>query len=80
VKGILKEVKALSGGYYVAGAGVHEYEEARGSGKAIEDGEGSVFETSAIWVTDPRSLVGIMRAAAMLPRPRRGVCNYLDRA
>jgi len=67
VKEILKEVKALSGGYYAAGAGVHEYEEAQGNEKAIEDGEGNVIETAAIWVIDPRSLAEIMSADYIPP-------------
>jgi len=67
VKEILKEVKALSGGYYVAGVGAHEYEEAQGSGKVIEDGEGNVVETAAIWVMDPRSLAEIMSADYVPP-------------
>jgi hypothetical protein len=67
VKEILKEVKALSGGYYAAGAGAHEYEEAQGNGKVIEDGEGNVIETAAIWVIDPRSLAEIMSADYVPP-------------
>ena len=44
LKGVLKEAKALSWGYYVAGVGVHEHEETQGGGKAIEDEEGNVIE------------------------------------
>ena len=65
VKEILKEVKALSGGYYVAGAGAHEHEEAQES--VIEDREGNVIETAAIWVVDPRSLSEIMSADYVPP-------------
>ena len=69
VKEILKEVKALSGGYYAAGAGAHEYEEAQRDRKVIEDGEGNVIETAAIWVVDPRSLAEIMSADYVPPAP-----------
>ena len=74
-KEILKEVKALSGGYYVAGAGTNEYEETEGNGKVIEDGQGNVIETAAIWVVDPRSLAEIMSAdyvPPILPSPTSG--------
>ena len=64
VKEILKEVKALSGGYYVAGVGAHEHE---AQGKVIEDREGNVIETAAIWVVDPRSLAEIMSADYVPP-------------
>ena len=67
VKEILKEAKALSGGYYAAGVGAHEYEEAQGNGKVIEDGEGNVVETAAIWVVDPRSLAEVMSADYVPP-------------
>jgi len=67
VKAILKEVKTLSGGYYVAGAGANEYEEAQGNWKVIEDGQGNVIETAAIWVVDPRSLAEIMSADYVPP-------------
>jgi len=65
VKGILKEVKALSGGHYVAGVGAHGYEEAQG--RVIEDKEGNFIETAAIWVVDPRSLAEIMSADYVPP-------------
>ena len=65
VKEILKEVKVLSGGYYVAGVCAHEHEEAQG--KVIEDKEGNVIETAAIWVVDPRSLAEIMSADYVPP-------------
>ena len=67
VKEILKEVKALSGGYYVAGAGAHEYKEEKEDGKVIVDGGGNVVETAAIWVIDPRSLAEIMSADYIPP-------------
>jgi hypothetical protein len=69
VKEILKEVKALSGGYYVAGVAAHEYEEVKGNGKVIKDEEGNVIETAAIWVVDPRSLAEIMSADYVPPTP-----------
>jgi len=65
VKEVLKEVKALSGCYYVAGAGAHEHEEAQA--RVIEDREGNVIETAAIWVVDPRSLSEIMSADYVPP-------------
>jgi len=65
-KEILKEVKALTGGYYVARAGANEYE-AQGSGRVIEDGNGNVIEAAAIWVVDPRSLAEIMSADYVPP-------------
>lgn len=67
VKEILKEVKALSGGHYFAGAGAHEYEESQGNRKVVEDGEGNIIETAAIWVIDPRSLAEIMSADYVPP-------------
>ena len=66
-KEILKEVKALSGGYYVAGAGTSKHEQAQGNGKMVEDGQGNVIETAAIWVVDPRSLAEIMSADYVPP-------------
>ena len=66
-KEILKEVKLLSGGYYVAGAGANEANEAQGNAKVIEDGKGNVIETAAIWVVDPRSLAEIMSADYVPP-------------
>ena len=69
IKEILKEVKALSGGYYAAGIAAHEDEEAQGNRKVIEDGEGNVIETAAIWVVDPRSLAEIMSASYVPPAP-----------
>jgi len=65
VKEILKEVKALSGGHYVAGVGAHGHGEAQG--KVIEDREGNFIETAAIWVVDPRSLAEIMSAEYVPP-------------
>ena len=69
VKEILKEVKVLSGGYYAAGVGAHQYEEAQENRKVIGDGEGNVVETAAIWVIDPRSLAEIMSADYIPPTP-----------
>jgi len=65
VKEILKEVKALSGGYYVAGVGAYGHGEAQG--KVIEDREGNYIETAAIWVVDPRSLAEMMSAEYVPP-------------
>ena len=65
VKEILKEVKALSGGHYVAGVGAHGHGEVQG--KVIEDREGNFIETAAIWVVDPRSLAEIMSAEYVPP-------------
>jgi hypothetical protein len=62
VKEILKEVKALGRSHYVAGANVHEYEEVQGNGEVVQDEDGNVIETAAIWVVDPRSLAEIMSA------------------
>ena len=59
----------LNGGYYVASAGAHEYEEAQENGKVVEDGKGNVVETAAIWVVDPRSLAEIMSADYVPPPP-----------
>jgi len=67
VKEILKEVKALSGGYYATRVGAHQYDKVQGNGKVIEDGEGNVIETAAIWVVDPRSLAEIMSADYVPP-------------
>ena len=71
VKEILKEVKALSGGYYAAGADAHEYGEGQGDEEVIGDGEGNIVETAVIWVIDPRSLAEIMSAdyVPRLPSP-----------
>ena len=74
-KEILKEVKELSGGYYVAGVGANEHKEAQGSEKVIEDGQGNVIETAAIWIVGPRSLAEIMSAdyvPPMLPSSTSG--------
>ena len=67
VKEVLKEVKALSRGYYIAGVGAHEHEGAQEGEKVIEDGEGNVVEMAAIWVIDPRSLAEIMSADYVPP-------------
>ena len=68
VKEILKEVKASSGDYYVAGVGAHEHEEAQ----VIEDGEGNIIEAATIWVVDPRSLAEIMSAGYVTPSDSSG--------
>lgn len=67
VKEILKEVKALGGGYCVAGS----CEEVQGKEVVVEDGEGNVIETAAIWIVDPRSLAEIMSAGYVphIPTP-----------
>lgn len=67
VKEVLKEVKALSGGYYIAGTD----EEVQGGGKVVEDGEGNVVETAAIWIVGPRSLAEIMSADYVPPPSQR---------
>lgn len=74
VKEILKEVKALSGGYYVASAD----EEVQGGGKAVEDGEGNVVETAAIWIVDPRSLAEIMSAGYVPSTPTPSASEALS--
>ena len=64
VKEILKEDKALSGGYYGAGADSHGIQE---DGREVRDEEGGVVEAAAIWVIDPRSLAEIMSADYVPP-------------
>ena len=57
----------MNGGYHVARAGAHEYEDSQGNRKVLEDGEGNIVETAAIWVIDPRSLAEIMSADYVPP-------------
>lgn len=73
VKEVLKEVKALSGGYHVVGAD----QEVQGSGKVVEDGKGNVIETAAIWIVDPRSLAEIMSADYIPSIPTPSVSETL---
>ena len=63
VKEVLKEAKVLGGGYYITGAD----DAVKESTKVVEDGEGNVVETAAIWIVDPRSLAEIMSADYVPP-------------
>ena len=67
VREILKEVKALNGGCYPSGFGVYKHEGGGGNENVIEDEEGNVVDTAAIWVIDPRSLAEIMSADYIPP-------------
>ena len=69
VKEVLKEVKTLSGGYYVASAGEDV--------QVVKDGEGNVVETAAIWIIDPRSLAEIMSAGYVPPIPNPSASETL---
>ena len=67
VKEILRGVKESTGGYHLIGSGARKYEKSQGDRKTVEDGEGNIIETVAIWVIDPKGSAEIMSTDYVSP-------------